>query len=43
MSTSKRHSANKAKVNRSGLYKLQDALTEVLAQSGTKFDESLDV
>ena len=43
MSTSKRHSANKAKVNRTGLYKLQDALTEVLAQSGTKFDESLDV
>ena len=31
MSTSKRHSANKAKVNRTGLYKLQDALTEVLA------------
>ncbi|MBR5625027.1 50S ribosomal protein L1 [bacterium] len=43
MSISKRHKANKAKVNRSGLYKLQDALTEVLAQSGTKFDESLDV
>lgn len=43
MSISKRHKANKAKVTSSKVYKLQEALDEVLALTRTKFDESLDV